>query len=1027
MRLFTKWRLMLMAMLLSSFGAKAVGWPANYEGVMLQGFYWDSYTETSWKNLKNQADELSKYFKLIWIPNSAQAEGKPTMGYHPVYWFTNHNSSFGTEAELRDMIATYKAKGTGFIADVVINHRSGVSNWTNFPTETWNGKTYKIGPEGICSGDEVRNASGQATPTGAADTGENWDGARDLDHTNANVQANCKDYIKCLLTDFGYAGVRYDFVKGYGAQYTKMYNQANNVKYSVGEYWDGNYDAVKGWIEGTGRESAAFDFPFKYQLNKAFNGGAHNYAELVWMANGSTPQPAGMIHSGYPQLAVTFVDNHDTYRDGSKYTGDVLLANAFMLASPGTPCVFYPHYKQYKSQIQAMIDARNGVGINNTSTVNVLEHNGACYVAEVTGTKGKLFIKMGNSSRNPGSGYTKKASGNGYEIWTTSEGGQSGGGEQGGGDTTTEVNIYFKNDKGWATPYIYHWGGTEATWPGVAMQKHNDVWKYTCPAGTTGILFNAGDGDATKTDDFVAVNNHLYSTTADLGVYSGSGGGEQGGGGTTTAPATLYVIGEVDGNVWAYDLGTQLTKSGNKFYGDVTVKGEAATATDGYFSFAVKLADSWDNLNASGNRYAPSVDTKLELNGTAPLTAAPSAETKAYYCANGEYAIIVDFDSNTVKLAPKGTKPEGGGGTQGGGGGNTGNVTMPDALYIVGNIPGCQWDPNQPVAMEKGTSGFLAKNVEITDGYNGNGYFSFLTVKAALPADFETDPQNPFDWDGPNGGNSGDRYGSEEANAPLALNGSATMVCYEVGVNASAATSWMTPVGTYDIIADFKTMTVKLVAAGTGTVPNEGESGGGDDHGSGGDETEFPEELYILGDLPDHNWQANYGFKMTKNGGEYTASNVEFTTAYENDYGYFSFASKLGTTPTDWDGDGTTGGVNGGTRYGSTGSAAVPPLPGVDIEIKSGDTLDIVEFTAGVNASACASWKVLPGTYDIKADLKNMKITLTTAGGSSVEAIGSDYDGEVEYYNLQGIRVYEPSQGIYIVRRGSKVTKEVVR
>ncbi len=1019
MRLVTKWRLMLMAMLLSAFGAKAVGWPANYEGVMLQGFYWDSYTDTSWKNLTNQADELSKYFKLIWIPNSAKAEGNPTMGYHPVYWFTNHNSSFGTEAELRAMIAAYKAKGTGFIADVIINHRAGVSNWTNFPKETWNGKTYQIGPEGICSGDEVRNQSGQATPTGAPDTGENWDGARDLDHTNANVQANCKDYIKCLLTDFGYEGVRYDFVKGYGAQYTKMYNQANNVKYSVGEYWDGNYDAVKGWIEGTGRESAAFDFPFKYQLNKAFNGGAHNYAELVWMANGTTPQPAGMIHSGYPQLAVTFVDNHDTYRDGSKFTGDVLLANAFMLASPGTPCVFYPHYKQYKSQIQAMIEARNSVGLNNTSAVNVLEHNGACYVAEVTGTKGKLFIKMGNSSKTPGTGYTKKASGNGYEIWTTSQGGQTGGGgTQGGGDDTSEVIIYFKNDKGWTTPYIYYWGTSAPAWPGVAMEKHNDVWKYTCPAGTTGVIFNAGNGDATKTDDFTAIHNHIYSTTGDLGEYSGSSQG--GGGQTSSAPASLYVIGEVDGNLWAYDLGTKLTKTGNKFYGDVTVKGEKATATDGYFSFAVNLASSWDELNASGNRFAPSVDTPLALNETAPLTDAPE-DAKAYYCPNGEYAIIVDFDNKTVKLAPKGTKPETGGG-QGGGGQTT--VTMPDALYIVGNIPGCQWDPNQPVEMEKGTSGFLAKNVEISEGYNGNGYFSFLTVKAALPADFETDPQNPFDWDGPNGGNSGDRYGSAEPNAPLGLNDSAEMVCFQAGVNASAATSWMTPVGTYDIIADFKNMTVKLVTAGTGTLPNEGggqQGGGGDD-----DDPEIPSELYLIGDLPDHNWEANYGIKMTKEGNVFTASGVELTTAYQNDYGYFSFASVLGTTPTDWDGDGTTGGLNSGNRYGSTGTAAVPPLPGVDIEINNGDTLDIVEFKAGVNASACASWKVLPGKYNIKADLGTMKITLTDAG-SSVNVIDTDFDGEPEYYNMQGIRVHEPSQGIYIVRRGNKVTKEVVK
>lgn len=54
--------------------ADATGWPAGYQGVMLQGFYWDSYEATSWAKLEKSADELSKYFKLIWIPNSAKAE-----------------------------------------------------------------------------------------------------------------------------------------------------------------------------------------------------------------------------------------------------------------------------------------------------------------------------------------------------------------------------------------------------------------------------------------------------------------------------------------------------------------------------------------------------------------------------------------------------------------------------------------------------------------------------------------------------------------------------------------------------------------------------------------------------------------------------------------------------------------------------------------------------------------------------------------------------------------------------------------
>lgn len=37
------------------------------------------------------------------------------------------------------------------------------------------------------------------------------------------------------------------------------------------------------------------------------------------------------------------------------------------------------------------------------------------------------------------------------------------------------------------------------------------------------------------------------------------------------------------------------------------------------------------------------------------------------------------------------------------------------------------------------------------------------------------------------------------------------------------------------------------------------------------------------------------------------------------------------------------------------------------------------------------------------------------------------FDGEAEYYNMQGIRVLNPDNGIYIVRRGGKVTKEVVK
>ena len=130
----------------------AQGWPTNHQGVMLQGFYWNSYDASNWKKLETQADELSKYFNLIWIPQSGNCGGE-SMGYDDLYWFDNYKSAFGSEEELRSMISTFKQKGLGTIADVVINHRKTLTNWVDFPKETYKGVTYQLLPTDICKDD----------------------------------------------------------------------------------------------------------------------------------------------------------------------------------------------------------------------------------------------------------------------------------------------------------------------------------------------------------------------------------------------------------------------------------------------------------------------------------------------------------------------------------------------------------------------------------------------------------------------------------------------------------------------------------------------------------------------------------------------------------------------------------------------------------------------------------------------------------------------------------------------------------
>ena len=380
--------------------AMAQGWPKDYKGVMLQGFYWDSYDDSQWSALEKQANDLATSFDLIWIPQSGNCGGT-SMGYDDLYWFTNYNSSFGNEKQLRSMINTFKAKGLGTIADVVINHRRNLSSWTDFPAEEYKGVTYQLTYNDICSNDEAANKGYEVGPN--KDTGEGWDGMRDLDHKSENVQTNVKAYLKFLLNDLGYAGFRYDMVKGYGAEYTKIYNEDSQPQFSVGEYWDSS-SKIKTWIDGTDKTSAAFDFQFKYVVRNATD--KQDWSYLKKQNDGNWPLVSTSFEQGaYRQYAVTFVENHDTEvrKDGSSngpLKKDTIAANAFMLAMPGTPCVFLKHWQDYKSEIKAMIEARKLAGIANTSSYTIEGNPTANITTHFSFiTDEKLYTVIGNTSK----------------------------------------------------------------------------------------------------------------------------------------------------------------------------------------------------------------------------------------------------------------------------------------------------------------------------------------------------------------------------------------------------------------------------------------------------------------------------------------------------------------------------------------------------------------------------------------------------------------------------------------------------
>ena len=545
-----------LVLMLVAIATMAQGWPQNYKGVMLQGFYWDSYADSKWTVLESQADELSQYFNLIWIPQSGKTSDyahskRQTMGYDPCFWL-DHNSCWGTEAELKNMIKAFNDKGAGIIEDVVINHKNGLNTWVDFPDETSASGLYSIKWDntdfsGICQDDEC-NKNGYTT-TGAKDTGDPFDGYRDLDHTNETVQKNVKTYLDFLLNEIGYVGFRYDMVKGYSAKYTGEYNSSAQPIYSVGEYWDDDKTKVTNWINGTKVDgiiqSAAFDFPMKYNINSAFGGG--NWGAL---ANGMLSND-----KNYARYSVTFVDNHDTYRDNDRLKTNVCAANAYILAMPGTPCLFLKHWQSNKGTLKRLIALRKAAGINNQSEILTAETLGDGFLLSVQGSIGKLRLHLGPVGKvtfdNPSDMWTLAIEGKNFQVYASKDVDLTDMKAITDQDEKPEEEVvipsfctvaegetcaFFVAPKNWGSQikcwcWDKKYNYTTNQWPGVNCEKlgednnGNTVWKWTLKdsdkksqsSTNEGIIFNDG---TKQTADLAFKNGGYYNEDGLQGIVA---------------------------------------------------------------------------------------------------------------------------------------------------------------------------------------------------------------------------------------------------------------------------------------------------------------------------------------------------------------------------------------------------------------------------------------------------------------------------------------------------------------------------
>lgn len=247
-----------------------------------------------------------------------------------------------------------------------------------------------------------------------------------------------------------------------------------------------------------------------------------------------------------------------------------------------------------------------------------------------------------------------------------------------------------------------------------------------------------------------------------------------------------------------------------------------------------------------------------------------------------------------------------------------------------------------------------------------NGVYVMEDLEFGAGGNFALATIQSSDWDAVNA----NRYGFEEDNAK-AVEGQAMKIVKGAGaIQVPAA-------GIYNIYVNLSAMTVTIKKAGDVVI-------------------ETPAQLYAVGNLSVGSWDPATAVELTKEGNLFYGE-VTFTGAGDG-YSYFAVSGGKG----DW------ASVNA-VRFAPTAGEVAFNLD------------EKVEFGRGE-----AAFKVVAeGTYFINVDFDSMTVWVSSEA-AGVETLEVEAVAPV-YYNLQGVEVANPQNGLYIVKQGNKVSKQIIK
>lgn len=421
--------------------------PEEQNPLILQAFYWEmgtgqyarEYPEEKdlWQLLAKRAPEFADLgITALWLPPAGKGISRYDVGYG-VYdpWDLGEfdqkgtvRTKYGTKNELLQAIEALHRNGISVYYDVVLNHRMGADGVENVPLPgggTLRAYTLFSGMKGrLKYYDKAKKWKWNWQCFDAIDTdasgryvgatlfaGKTWDNSMDkdyllgcdVDYENKKVVEETIAWGKWLVNEIGVDGFRLDAVKHIDTEFVKRWLEevlasTDKKLFVVGEAW---YNDVMGLqlyaMQFGGVDIKFFDFPLRRQF-ELLRDGRLNMAGLA---------RAGFV-SRRPDQAVTFVDNHDTFRDGLEQPAPIFnrkcQAYAYILTrESGYPTVFWRdlYNNNIRAEMEKIIRARKHFAYGPGYEGEAKDPNVYAYVRagleEVPGTGLVLMISAGES------------------------------------------------------------------------------------------------------------------------------------------------------------------------------------------------------------------------------------------------------------------------------------------------------------------------------------------------------------------------------------------------------------------------------------------------------------------------------------------------------------------------------------------------------------------------------------------------------------------------------------------------------